>query len=351
MQAFLSDSIDLDIQKSKLIFSTQNSPLLNEKTISDLNAHYTNGLSRYVEKVRIETVTDLSKCREIWEQFSPNKGLFDLWEFRMFFHITHKMVPYFLTLKKDDKVLACLPLCYQESEKYYTWFGTDWQENCRFFSVDPFFVPILLYLAPKPLGLCGINETDALSLPKFVNVQKEEPNYYLDLNDKSSLEDYLASLNKKRRYNLKRDFKHIKSIGPQILMNKTGAYKELVRLTNNRFHQKGEKTDFDTDPFMEETFRHMVNSNDNRFETKVISVLIGKEFASVDITATFNNVYYAMRGGNDTKKFPGIGNFMNMIEIQHAISLGMDKIDFLQYNYGWKSSLFKEEVRYKYEAK
>ena len=351
MDTILPGTINLDIQKSKLLFSEQDSSLLNEKTISDLNAHYTNGLSKYVEKIRVELITDIVKCQKIWEEFSDNESLFDLWEFRMFFHTAHKHTPYFIVIRKNETIVACLPLCYQESEKYYTWFGTDWQEGCHFFTTNPFFVPILLYFAPKPLNLYGIEEKDAISLPKFINIEKDEPNFYLDLKNKETLDDYLKTLNKKKRYNLRRDFKHIRQLYPKISTNKKQDFSSMVELTNIRFHKKGEETDFDQDPYVEDSFREITFSKNKRFLSKLISVSIGQNFAGIDITATYNKVYYALRGGNNTELFPGVGNYMNLIEITDAMSLGMEKIDFLQYNYGWKSSCFQQKPRYMFEAK
>lgn len=350
MDILLPTAIQLDIRRSKISFRGENSPLLNSFTVKKLNEHYTNGLSRYVEKIRFEVITEISECKRIWEMFSSNESLFDLWEFRMFFHKAHRQTPYFLALKKNDRVLASLPLCYQESEGYYTWFGTDWQEDCHFFSLDPNYIPILLYFAPKPLSLSGISKEDKISLPEFVEIGVDEPNFYLDLTDKRSLDDYFLTLNKKKRYNLRRDLKHINALNPKLVFDGKKSFDGMVEITSRRFHNKGEKTDFDKDPSMIESFRRMVHNSKKTFSTSTLAVNIKNQFAGVDILAFYKDVYYSLRGGNDTENFPGIGNFLNLVEINEAILKGMREINFLQYDYGWKSSWFQKRARFKYEA-
>ena len=81
----------------------------------------------------------------------------------------------------------------------------------------------------------------------------------------------------------------------------------------------------------------------------MITVSIGKQAAGVDLICLCNHVYYALKCGYNVKKFPGIGNFINLLEIDDAIGLGMKKIDFLQNNYNWKSQYFEEVKLYKYE--
>jgi len=60
------------------------------------------------------------------------------------------------------------------------------------------------------------------------------------------------------------------------------------------------------------------------------------------LIALFNECYYTLICGYDVWNFSGIGNFLNLFEIDDAIRLGMKKIDFLQENYEWKNRLFDE---------
>ena len=351
MDNLLPAVIELDIRRNKLLFKGNTSSWLSQKTAYDLNTHYTNGLSKYVEKIRFEVISDISECEKIWNYFSPKETLFDLWEFRMFFHEVYGRRPYFLTIKKNDKMLACLPLAYEEAEKAYAWFGSSWQEDCRFFAVDPFYVPILLFFSPKPLHLYGICSEDKGKLPEFINTKEEEGNYFLNLETKTSINDYFIFLNKKKRYNLKRDYKYIKSFGPVMIEDEFEHYDKMVQITNQRFHKRGLETDFDTDPYMERIFKNIVSKSKKDFKVKMLRAEIEGKIAGIDIIAEYNNLYYPLRGGNDTTNFPGIGNFLNIYEITEAIEKNMKEINFLQYDYGWKGSCLQKRPRFKYLAK
>ena len=81
----------------------------------------------------------------------------------------------------------------------------------------------------------------------------------------------------------------------------------------------------------------------------MITVKIGKEIAGVDLICLFNKTYFAVKCGYNVKDFSGIGNFINLFEIDDAIKLKMKKIDFLQNDYQWKDKLFEAIPLVKYE--
>jgi hypothetical protein len=81
----------------------------------------------------------------------------------------------------------------------------------------------------------------------------------------------------------------------------------------------------------------------------MVTVKIGGKIAGVDLICLFNNTYFTVKCGYDVIGFSGIGNFINLFEIDDAIKLGMKKIDFLQNNYQWKEKYFQPFPLLKYE--
>jgi hypothetical protein len=112
----------------------------------------------FFKTLQAEIVSDINRCFELWKEFSPQKTLFDTWEFRFAFYQAYKHKPYFILLKNQSENLALLPLWYEDDKKKYFWFGSWWQEEVRFFSKDPNYVPILLSIAPSPLSLNAISK-------------------------------------------------------------------------------------------------------------------------------------------------------------------------------------------------
>ncbi len=295
-----------------------------------------------------EIVSDIASCFELWDKFSPRKTLFDVWEFRLAFYKAYKYKPYFLLLRNRSEDLAFLPLWYEDDEMRYCWFGGDWQEEVRFFSKHPKYIPILLSLAPSPLLLNAISQDAAGLLKRRVRLEEDEPKYVLPLKEFRNHEDYLTIVKKKTRQNLRRNTRKIEGQDPKIMIDSFSHFEHLVRLSKERFRQKREETDWE-DPRRVQAFRQVIRLAGKSYKTRMISVVIGGKIAGVDLIALFNGCYYTLRCGYNVRDFPGIGSFINLFEIDDAIRLGMKKIDFLQDNYDWKDAFFHTVPLFKYE--
>jgi CelD/BcsL family acetyltransferase involved in cellulose biosynthesis len=156
------------------------------------------------------------------------------------------------------------------------------------------------------------------------------------------------TLKKNTRRNLRKDRNKIRRLNPKIIINNFSDFDNLVKLSKKRFEEKGEKTDWE-DERRVEAFRQVIKLSGKSYSTRMISVKIDEKIAGVDLIAIFNNTYYTLKCGYNVKEFSGIGNFVNLFEIDDAISLGMKKIDFLQNSYQWKNKFFKPIPLLKYE--
>jgi ribosomal-protein-alanine N-acetyltransferase len=305
--------------------------------------------SKIFNNIKVEVITDLPRCFDLWQEFSPKQTLFDCWEFRLSFYNAYKFKPYFILIKNLSENLAILPLEYSEKDSCYTWFGSSWHEENKFFVKNPIYTPLLLELAPKPLSLEAIDASGQDSLKEFIKLEPDSPKYILDLQNMSSSEDFLMNLSKNKRHGLRKDRRRIEKQNPQIIIDKFSDLDNLINLSRRRFHEKGENTDWE-DPRRIETFKQVINLADRTYKLRMISIYINNQPAAVDLIAIFNGCYYALKCGYDVKNFPGIGNFMNLFEIDDAISMRMKRFDLLQNNYEWKDRLFQQIPLYKYKT-
>jgi len=92
---------EFDLKDDLFSISSSTHPIFCPDKISEIKKHYSNGLSRFTEKIKVEIVTDLKRCKMLWTKFSPQKTLFDTWNFRYAFHKNLDVNPYFLTIKKS----------------------------------------------------------------------------------------------------------------------------------------------------------------------------------------------------------------------------------------------------------
>ena len=295
----------------------------------------------------LEIVSDIEQCRSLWREFCSQKTLFDTWEFRSAFYSAYRFKPCFVLIKNNEKRLALLPLEYNEDEKQYVWFGSSWQEENKFFAKDPALIPALLSLAPKPLYLNAIDFNSADLVKNYVNFQMDDSKYVLDLSDIKNSDEFLMHLNKNNRRNLRKDKYRIARQNPEIVINDFNDFDKLVQLSRDRLKQLGDAADWE-DPRRVEAFRQVIKSNDKSYKLRMISVKINGKTAGVDLIAILDDCYYAVKCGYDVKNFSGIGNYINLLEIDDAIALGKKKIDFLQNNYEWKSKFFKAVPLFKY---
>jgi hypothetical protein len=310
----------------------------------------------FVLRHKIVVISDIKECEKLWREFSPNLTLFDTWEFRNAFYEAYKYKPYFLVLKKNGENLALLPLWYEDNNFYdknlkrYTWFGSDWQEEVRFFAKDINYIPLLISAAPTPLYLNAISKDSAEKLKDKIEFKEDEPKYVLNLKGFKNHEDYLMTLKKNTRRNLRKDRNRILKQNPEIVINNFSDLDILIELAKKRFKERGEKADWD-DPRRVETFKNVIKFSGRSYKVRMIKVKINGKDAGVDLICIFNKTYFAVKCGYNVSEFSGIGNFINLYEIDDAIKLGMEKIDFLQNNYQWKNKYFPPVPLYKFEKK
>lgn len=285
---------------------------------------------------RIES--DLDRCQKLWEEFSTRESLFDLWDFRLAFWRGHKFSPYFITLSFQEKVLSVLPLWFDGEDQQYTWFGSSWPEDNFFFTKRIDTIPLLLKLVPGKARLFCIRSQEGITDQPGL-LEKDEEKYVLDIKEFTSMDNFWNLLKKKKRYNLKRDWKKIQSLNPKIVYDDFSHLEHLFKLNIGRFD--GMVLDDSKSTFLPKEkqviFKEIVNLAKD-YKVRMISTMVDNKIISVDLVAIYNNIYYCLAGGCDVEGYSGLGTFANLKLIEDAISLGVEKIDFLQGDLNWKAS-------------
>ncbi|MBD3279664.1 MAG: hypothetical protein GF390_03060 [Candidatus Pacebacteria bacterium] len=234
------DPVEL-VNKTTLVYPGYFQKTLNE---TQRDYYHQHGQIELVYALSLQVITELDHCQQLWQEFNQAQSLFDTWEFRLAFWQGYQHQPYFLVLKTKHQPLALLPLWYEADRKKYFWFGSWWQEDNRFLVKDELLIPLLLAVCPQPVVLNAMIELPWW-LQQTMSFTADDPKYILDLTGLQSVEDFLLTLKKKKRYNLKRDQRLIEGQQPQVLFNRFEDFPLLVKLSKQRFAQKGETTDWD----------------------------------------------------------------------------------------------------------
>lgn len=310
---------------------------------------FENGFSRLIPRLTVKVHSNIEECYELWNLFSPDKTLFQLWDFRFAWYRGYGYMPYFYTIYERKKPMAVLPLWYNDYERVYEWFGSDWPEDNVFFLSDPEYFPLLVKIAPKPFSLRAIRPED---IPAEMNgfFSEDEPKYHREVPATSTFEELLSSFSKKHRYHLRHEYTKMSSL-PLLIEWKTGQ-DQLVSLSNlrdlsvQRFEGKQKGSTF-SNPKRFNTF-HNIFKNQGRYSIVTLSVKVQNHFAVIDIIGIYRKNYYLLQGANDTFRFPGTGVFVTYLELEDAVKRGIRYIDALQDDNNWKHKYFLPKRMMKY---
>lgn len=340
----------------------QNNNLQIQKTQNNFISD--NGYERLSNKLEIKLSRNLTECEQLWNKFSPNNSVFDLWEVRDAFYQGYKFAPYFLSFYKGSENVGVLPLWYNANPTFgktasdfekYTWFGSNWPEDNVFFVKDEEIIPLLLLSCPKPVELACIRPYEEYEFLKDIPGYslEEEEKYFLDISHIKTLNDFLTHLKKKKRYNLRRDRKRISALNPKVIMGDKIILEEMFKLSIERFRKKypdepSEQSAFE-DERRKEVFRALV-TNAKDYQVRLITTILDNKIEAVEFGLVYKKTYYALNAGVDVSHFSGLGIYSNLLVIEDALNLGCTKIDFLESDNNWKAS-WQLESFYQYSFK
>ncbi|MGB9707676.1 MAG: hypothetical protein ACPL1D_02910 [Microgenomates group bacterium] len=158
---------------------------------------YYNGYSHLIPRMFLKVHHELDECCQLWNQFSPKKTLFQLWDFRLAWYQGFGYQPSFYSLYLGKEIKAVLPLWFNKIEKRFEWFGGTWPEDNIFFLVEEKYLPLLLKVVPSPIQLNAIN-SDVVNLDKlnyfeiYCQFKDDYPKYILQIANLKSMDDYLS---------------------------------------------------------------------------------------------------------------------------------------------------------------
>ncbi|MEX1052315.1 MAG: hypothetical protein WEC80_00530 [Patescibacteria group bacterium] len=317
------------------------------------NYFYKNGHASLIDRIKVKVNTDIIECKLLWNKFSPNKSIFDDWDFRLAWHQGYNYIPYFYTLYNGDEPVGFLPLCFNSQNKRYEWWGTNWMEDCDIYVNDERIVDLLFFIAPSPLHLNAVKVKYIDKIAKFGKIKEDDKKNTKLINKFRTLDELLNSFKKKCRYNLKSSCAYINSLNPRVIKTVGSENRLIDKLINMNISQ------FDTGlpedesdlalPARANTYRNMVANSGKNYQAKFIEVYIQDTLAAIDFILIYKDIYYTIKGGNQLKKFNGIGNYIIYLEFEDALSLNMSTINSLQVDYGWKHRYFDQEPLYIFE--
>ena len=278
--------------------------------------------------MNFQVETDLERCHQLWDLFSPHKNIFDLWEYRVCFFSKANFKPRFIVGSENNQPVGILPLWFEKEDHFYTFFGGTYPEPNTFLIKDRQNLKIWLDQCPPHTRLYDIAQSETAYFP----LAPSETRYALDLSKfHGRFEECIAVFDQKHRKNLRYDLKQFEKNNYTLRFNHLADFEPMVELNQARF--KGE-SDYHDSPLRRGVKKLMETAySQNRLQ--LISLLIGNRVEAVEMAVTYKQVYSVLAGGHNLE-IENIGKRLIVEHFRLAQVLGAKKIDFLSSDSGWK---------------
>lgn len=300
--------------------------------------------------LRIRRFSDINECRTLWEKYTPQEVITDLWDVRECFHREFRRELLFLTAEEDGEHAGFLPLCIipeTESCGFFpgeAWHGKTWLEQNRLSVKNSNVLNSMLdYITSSITGRYHIrylvpdeqlhgnteDETGYLFSPPLYGFSMDE--YYKTFSGKS----------------VKKIKKELSAFDGRNIEVRTGSLPDYEILADMNVSRFGHDSYFSSTPFRN-GFRNLASWLDKKGMLRMTSVLIDGQYAAVDMGSIYKNVYTLLAGGTSAD-FPGVAKYINTLHMNYACGQKFSQADFLCGNFSWKT-MFHLEPRPLYKV-
>lgn len=274
---------------------------------------------------------DLDKCAALWQKFSPEQHLWELWEVNLCLYQPER--DKFVFMYTDDSLL---PLIYNRDKNRHQLMGDGYAENQSFW-IKENEIKLFFEQLPSNTKLFDMNATSVervLSKQPSIVFKQDYFRYFI----RESVEDYLKRLSKSRRQRLRNFNKKFSELSFQI---QDEGLEYCINLNTARF---GEESDFQ-DPYYVKAWHKLS-------KLPYIKFLIAQknnQIVSCTIIGIYKDVLYILIPGYDTT-ISDLGNYVIWECIQLKDQLNLPEIDFMAGANDWKASWhFSTEKYYSFE--
>jgi len=277
---------------------------------------------------KIKEIIDPEECKNIWNELSPNKSIYDNWDFRYCFYKYAPAPLHFFAGYLNDELIGLLPLEYVDEEGgYLGYFAEEFMEDNRLFIKAGFeknTLDFYRFIKDDVMidDLAGEDEfTKSLPL--------EDYKYVLPLFGLKNFEDHLAnSFSSKRR----RQFLKIKSeVEKNEIKINHNNYDDIDLLFELNIKRHGEES-YLSEPHKKEIFKDLVNL----FKVELMTAVINGKKEAVAYSILYNGVYNYLSVGANLAGYSSLGAYIGMKNVDYAISSGARVFDAGLGDCGWK---------------
>lgn len=276
---------------------------------------------------KFKVIKDKNKCEGLWNKFSPNKVLWDLWDVRLCFHSKNFVFYFILGYEKDEEV-GLIPLVLEKKSRVYTYFGDTFPEQNKFFLKDKSKLSLFLKQCPLDTQIYYIDNEEK----DFYNFNPSEKRYFLNFKKYGNdIENYLKTFTKKHRKNLRYDLKKLKEKNYRIKINEIGEFDTLVKFNELRFGKESNYNDIN----FYQSMKKLIDFSKRKNILHMITVKFNNKTEAIGIGIIYNKIYYVIGSGRNLE-IKNLGKLLIYEQIMSALKNKCNEIDFLSTESKWK---------------
>ena len=288
----------------------------------------------------IRTETDLDKCRELWDAFSPNQDAWDDWELMYAFHDPERhRFRYLVHEDESGQARGLVPLVEDtQNDRCMLMAGSYPDGRVLWLRYEDF--PAFFEQFPERTVLFDLREAWVDGLlqrhPQFAeHFAERDQRYFLQPGDFGyDFDRHLDVLGNEKKQKFLYDLRNIRKREPVLAWSEVNEAELFIGLVNRNF---GAESDYASDKDADEV-RRVVGELHRSGRLKTLTIEIDGAPQAVSLSSLHNNKMVALYASSNND-YNNLGKLLNVETIREACRLRVDEISFMtgmQWKANWK---------------
>lgn len=287
--------------------------------------------------------TDVEKCEELWEQFSPHERAWDEWELMYAFHDESSYKFKFMVHSTDGQADGLIPLVEDTSDGSFELFGGCYPDSrVLWIRIEDF--PEYFEQLPDQTAFFDLRGSwvDALLAmhPEYTpNFSELDQQYYLVPAEYGyDFVNHINTFSTDKRKGFLRDLRKFREVyNPELVWSDDDEADLFISFSLKNF---GPDSDHVTEAGKQEV-RRVVRELKELGYLRTLVIKINGEKQAVSLSAHYKNTWVSLYAGSNND-FKNMGKLLNVETIQKASDLRVDEVNYMT-GMAWKAAWHMKE--------
>jgi hypothetical protein len=288
----------------------------------------------------IRTETDIEKCRELWEAFSPRKDAWDDWDLMFAFHDQDRHRFNFLVHQADGgRADGLVPLVCDTTHDRYTLMGGSYPDG-RVLWLQYQDFPEFFEQFPERTVVFDLKQSWLNALltqyPQFeANCAEQDLRYYLvPAEFEFDFYKHLDTFSNDKKQKFLYDLRNIRKREPTLHWSHANEADLFIRLVNRNF---GAESDYADEENANE-LRRVIGELQRSGRLKTLTIEIEGSLQAVSLSLLHGNKMVVLYASSNND-YNNLGKLLNVETIQEGCRLRVDEVSYMtgmQWKANWK---------------